>query len=210
MYADQEISRGKRSIEDRLDVNFGRGSYASRWRRKKQFDNRWKHDFSGRRKPATSKLNVNVSDLRFKLENDKLRKRNHNGLRTSGVTDLRQQLSGLMHSQSTNKIEPKAMKTKAKENAKTIVKKNVQAKEAPSSETKMVTNTSSKKNILKKNESSVDNLLISLGLEKYSITFKAEEVDMDVMLHMNDCDLKVLGIPMGPRKKILLYLAKKA
>lgn len=42
------------------------------------------------------------------------------------------------------------MKTKAKENAKTIVKKNVQAKEAPSSETKMVTNTSSKKNILKK------------------------------------------------------------
>lgn len=144
--------------------------------RKKQFDNRWKHDFSGRRKPATSsteiemhtstscffliiwcflishcqELNVNVSDLRFKLENDKLRKRNHNGLRTSGVTDLRQQLSGLMHSQSTNKIEPKAMKTKAKENAKTIVKKNVQAKEAPSSETKMVTNTSSKKNILKK------------------------------------------------------------
>lgn len=62
-------------------------------------------------------------------------------------------------------------------------------------------------------------LLQSLGLEKYSITFQAEEVccyfcsgffpgslnlyrvsmmqvDMAVLEHMNDDDLKALGIPM--------------
>lgn len=93
-------------------------------------------------------LKVNVNDLRFKLENDRLRKKNRNGLRTSGVMDLRQHLCGLIHSQSTNKIKPKAMKTKVKEDAKTIKKKNLKAKEALSSETKKVTN-SSKKNILK-------------------------------------------------------------
>lgn len=198
MYADQEIYRGKRSIKDRLYgcVDFGRGSYTSNGTRKKQIDDRWKNDLSGHRRPATSKLKVNVNDLRFKLENDRLRKKNRNGLRTSGVMDLCQHLSGLMHSQPTNKIQPKAMKTKVKEAAKTIKKQNLKAKEALSSETK-------------KNKPSVDDLLGCLGLEKYSITFKAEEIDMDVLLHMNDGDLKVLGIPMGPRKKILLSLNQK-
>ncbi|KAG1363437.1 hypothetical protein COCNU_11G002640 [Cocos nucifera] len=45
-------------------------------------------------------------------------------------------------------------------------------------------------------ELSVDSLLQSLGLEKYSITFKAEEVDMTALVHMTDADLKALGIPM--------------
>ncbi|KMZ75571.1 hypothetical protein ZOSMA_113G00600 [Zostera marina] len=45
-------------------------------------------------------------------------------------------------------------------------------------------------------EGDVIKLLQSLGLEKYTITFQAEEVDMDVLEHMNDDDLKTLGIPM--------------
>ncbi|KAL0369409.1 UNVERIFIED_CONTAM: SEC23-interacting protein [Sesamum angustifolium] len=57
---------------------------------------------------------------------------------------------------------------------------------------------------------SVDNFLQSLGLEKYSITFQAEEVDMTALIHMKDEDLKALGIPMGPRKKILLALESKS
>ncbi|KAA8543499.1 hypothetical protein F0562_021006 [Nyssa sinensis] len=55
----------------------------------------------------------------------------------------------------------------------------------------------------------VDGFLQSLGLEKYSITFQAEEVDMTALVHMTDEDLKALGIPMGPRKKILLALESK-
>lgn len=56
----------------------------------------------------------------------------------------------------------------------------------------------------------MDGFLQSLGLEKYLITFQAEEVDMTALVHMNDEDLKALGIPMGPRKKILLALESRA
>lgn len=45
-------------------------------------------------------------------------------------------------------------------------------------------------------DSSVDVFLQSLGLEKYLITFQAEEVDMTALVHMTDEDLKALGIPM--------------
>ncbi|XP_004504506.1 uncharacterized protein [Cicer arietinum] len=52
----------------------------------------------------------------------------------------------------------------------------------------------------------VDGLLQALGLQKYAILFKAEEVDMTALKQMGEHDLKELGIPMGPRKKILLAL----
>ncbi|KAI9153713.1 hypothetical protein LWI28_015457 [Acer negundo] len=52
----------------------------------------------------------------------------------------------------------------------------------------------------------VPNLLHSVGLGKYAILFKAEEVDMTALKQMTDKDLKELGVPMGPRKKILLAL----
>ncbi|KAK4836123.1 hypothetical protein QYF36_018840 [Acer negundo] len=53
-------------------------------------------------------------------------------------------------------------------------------------------------------QQTVDGLLHSLGLGKYAILFKAEEVDMTALKQMGENDLKELGIPMGPRKKILL------
>lgn len=52
----------------------------------------------------------------------------------------------------------------------------------------------------------VDGLLLALGLQKYQILFKAEEVDMTALKQMGENDLKELGIPMGPRKKLLLAL----
>ncbi|CAL1413708.1 unnamed protein product [Linum trigynum] len=55
-------------------------------------------------------------------------------------------------------------------------------------------------------QQTVEGLLHSLGLEKYAIIFKAEEVDMHALKQMGESDLKELGIPMGPRKKILLSL----
>ncbi|XP_022993639.1 ankyrin repeat and SAM domain-containing protein 6-like [Cucurbita maxima] len=53
---------------------------------------------------------------------------------------------------------------------------------------------------------SVAGLLNSLGLGKYVIHFQAEEIDMTALRQMGDRDLKELGIPMGPRKKILLAM----
>ncbi|KAF3444701.1 hypothetical protein FNV43_RR14394 [Rhamnella rubrinervis] len=52
----------------------------------------------------------------------------------------------------------------------------------------------------------VAGLLHILGLGKYTVLFQAEEVDMAALRQMGDKDLKELGIPMGPRKKILLAL----
>ncbi|RAL53235.1 hypothetical protein DM860_006907 [Cuscuta australis] len=54
----------------------------------------------------------------------------------------------------------------------------------------------------------VDGFLHSLGLDKYAINFKAEEVDMHALRQMGDNDLKELGVPMGPRKKIVLALSR--
>ncbi|CAI9775409.1 unnamed protein product [Fraxinus pennsylvanica] len=42
----------------------------------------------------------------------------------------------------------------------------------------------------------VESFLQSLGLEKYAIYFKAEEVDMYSLKQMGGSDLKALGIPM--------------
>ncbi|KAF8646446.1 hypothetical protein HU200_065836 [Digitaria exilis] len=58
-------------------------------------------------------------------------------------------------------------------------------------------------------DASLESLLKSLDLEKYLINFQAEEVDMKAMAYMSEEDLKALGIPMGPRKKILSALAHK-
>ncbi|KAE8682423.1 protein bicaudal C-like protein 1-like isoform X2 [Hibiscus syriacus] len=52
----------------------------------------------------------------------------------------------------------------------------------------------------------VSTLLNTLGLGKYAVHFMAEEVDMTALRQMGDRDLKELGIPMGPRKKLLLAL----
>ncbi|CAO2184385.1 unnamed protein product [Urochloa humidicola] len=58
-------------------------------------------------------------------------------------------------------------------------------------------------------DASLESFLKSLELEKYLINFQADEVDMKAMAYMNEEDMKLLGIPMGPRKKILSALAHK-
>ncbi|KAG2714460.1 hypothetical protein I3760_03G027200 [Carya illinoinensis] len=45
----------------------------------------------------------------------------------------------------------------------------------------------------------VAGLLQSLGLGKYNVHFRAEEVDMTALRQMGDTDLKEMRIPMGPR-----------
>ncbi|KAL3691872.1 hypothetical protein R1sor_005523 [Riccia sorocarpa] len=60
---------------------------------------------------------------------------------------------------------------------------------------------------LKAGESTIAGLLQAPGLSKYLAIFQEEEVDMTALKHMKDDDLKELGIPMGPRKKILLAVS---
>ena len=45
--------------------------------------------------------------------------------------------------------------------------------------------------------------LARLGLDKYIEAFTANEVDFDALRHLREDDLKELGLPIGPRRKIL-------
>ncbi|KAJ0986741.1 hypothetical protein J5N97_005097 [Dioscorea zingiberensis] len=64
-------------------------------------------------------------------------------------------------------------------------------------------------NVILRSRSLLLVLLHSLGLGKYAILFQVEEVDMAALKQMSDNDLKELGIPMGPRKKILLAVLSR-
>lgn len=49
--------------------------------------------------------------------------------------------------------------------------------------------------------------LARLGLLKYADVFSAHEVDFEALRHLSDVDLKELGLPIGPRRKIQAALA---
>ncbi|KAF3850887.1 hypothetical protein F7725_012659 [Dissostichus mawsoni] len=51
--------------------------------------------------------------------------------------------------------------------------------------------------------------LTRLGLQQYLDTLQAENLDLESLALCQDCDLKDLGIPLGPRKKLLNYVRKK-
>ncbi|OVA06857.1 Sterile alpha motif domain [Macleaya cordata] len=201
MYADRVAAGSKRSVKERLngnsEENFG-GSRRSNNKRQRQNEDKWEHDlYDHDGEPHIS--NPKVGDLRLKLQKKGSQQvyQRGRGSVAGGVQDLREKLSGSMHSQP--------------ENAKPVLEvkkpaiKSTQA-DVPSPETKKAASVASSRKKSQKKADTVDGLLRSLDLEKYIITFKAEEVDMTALMHMTDDDLKALGIPMGPRKKILLAL----
>jgi S1-C subfamily serine protease len=55
----------------------------------------------------------------------------------------------------------------------------------------------------KKNFQVMSSLLSSLGLSKYAPVFEAEEIDLESLCLMNAGHLRDLGIPAGPRMKLL-------
>ncbi len=50
--------------------------------------------------------------------------------------------------------------------------------------------------------------LDDLGLAKYGEVFAENEIDFGVLTHLDEDDLKDLGLPMGPRKKLLAAIAE--
>ncbi|KAE8701387.1 putative methionine--tRNA ligase-like [Hibiscus syriacus] len=88
--------------------------------------------------------------------------------------------------------DPPTQKVKVAQPARKSV-----AVETPEPEPKRAANTTA--------DTSVEGFLKSLGLEKYTITFQAEEVDMAALVQMTDEDLKALGIPMN----VLLFMTYK-
>ncbi|XP_074353335.1 uncharacterized protein LOC141692407 isoform X5 [Apium graveolens] len=154
--------------------------------------------------PGRSRQNYGKRDLRLKLQNKSTRSQTEE----EGIRDLREKLSGPTNSLQVNTDAPKRRKVAV--DSKLAEKVIVQV---PVQEAKKVVRTMSisKKKTAQKvfYTETVESFLQFLGLEKYSITFQVEEIDMAAFLHINDADLKDLGIPMGPRKKILLALDSK-
>ncbi|CAA0834208.1 Sterile alpha motif (SAM) domain-containing protein [Striga hermonthica] len=211
MYADQVEARGNRSIKDRLNGNFSSDSGRRRslsGKRQRGDDDKWEHDLYDDSIPQASNERVGVRDLRAKLQRKSIEQANKNvkGSVSGGSRDLREKLSGIMSSCPAESKPPLARPQLAPEPSRPT-RKSVIAKVSVL-ETKVAGSLSKKKGEQK--VESVDNFLQSLGLEKYSITFQAEEVDMTALMHMTDEDLKALGIPMGPRKKILLAMESKS
>ena len=52
--------------------------------------------------------------------------------------------------------------------------------------------------------------LQELGLEQYAQTFAENEIDVSVLPHLTDQDLKDIGVPLGPRRKIFAAVNKSA
>jgi hypothetical protein len=50
--------------------------------------------------------------------------------------------------------------------------------------------------------------LEKLGLGHYAQTFAENEIDVSVLPHLADQDLKEIGVPLGPRRKILAAIGK--
>lgn len=191
MYADRVEAGDRLSVRDRL-IGKSAGSSGRRQqitgKRLREDDDKWEHDLYEHGAAQISSHKLGARDLRLKLQK-------------RSVRDLREKLSGAEADKS--KLKPNS----AFEVSKQPLRKSV-VSDAPTLETKKGASTTSKKKSQQKAES-VDSFLQSLGLEKYAITFQAEEVDMAALIHMTDDDLKAMGIPMGPRKKILLALESK-
>ncbi|XP_015892447.1 uncharacterized protein LOC107426714 [Ziziphus jujuba] len=204
MYADRVEDETKRSVKERLNGSIKGDSMRRRQaigKRQRQ-DDKWEHDlYEGDEYQVSSK--VDSRDLRLKLQRKSLQQTTVRGA-FSGVRDLREKLSGTMHPQPVNIHQQKPKVEPARLPGKSV------ASEILAPETKKVVNPPPRKKSSHKVNASVDEFLQSLGLEKYSITFQAEEIDMTALVHMSDEDLKAIGIPMGPRKKILLALESRA
>ncbi|KMT05652.1 hypothetical protein BVRB_7g167860 [Beta vulgaris subsp. vulgaris] len=203
MYADRLEGESKPSIRDRLNGNNGVANSVRRrtvtGKRQRQ-DDKWEHDLYEDEQPHISRK-LGGGDLRLKLQ----RRSSQHDTQGGGVRDLREKLSGSMHSQPINKdpLKPKPEPEAAKPARRSVIVAT------PVAESKKVPNSTSRKKPQQKADSSVDGFLQSLGLEKYLISFQAEEVDMTALEHMTDEDLKAMGVPMGPRKKILLALSTR-
>ena len=57
--------------------------------------------------------------------------------------------------------------------------------------------------------SALETFLWSAGLETYLHKFLQEKVDMALLLNMSDADLKEIGLPFGPRKKLLEAIKRR-
>ena len=55
--------------------------------------------------------------------------------------------------------------------------------------------------------SEIESWLRKVGAGEYAARFVAEEINLQALQRLTDDDLKELGLPMGPRRKVLAAIA---
>jgi class 3 adenylate cyclase len=53
----------------------------------------------------------------------------------------------------------------------------------------------------------IEGWLQGLGLERYAPAFRENEIDAEVLPELTETDLATLGLPLGPRRKLLKAIA---
>lgn len=216
MYSDRISSGGagnrKRSVKDRLGGNVDNFDNYPRQDFNKRFrgnDEKWQHDMYDEvdNGSIAKSEQISTQDLRAKLKKSAIPVSRGGNETYGGVKDLREKLSGSTpvtqtRTQTVSMPQQRSSSDmKAATQGVTSISGSKPAAAKPSVAQKVPTGAEAM---------TVSSFLQSLGLSKYSITFQAEEIDMSVLRLMKDEELKELGIPMGPRKKILLALASQS
>ncbi|NP_001132736.1 uncharacterized protein LOC100194223 [Zea mays] len=212
MYADRSSGR-KHSVMDRLGSGGGSRSRSDDAKRFCQDDGTWRRElYKDSRGTQTSSEPTSRN-----LESNKKSQVQQKVVKKLPVSDLRGKLSGVasQRPQLSSTVQvPKPVKEVIKSN-KPVQKRDPAPTTAPpdikkpSAPAPVPAPSALPKQSQNKIDASLDSLLKSLDLEKYLINFQAEEVDMKALVYMNEEDMKSLGIPMGPRKKILSALAHR-
>uniref|UniRef100_A0A8C4RK16 DDHD domain containing 2 n=1 Tax=Erpetoichthys calabaricus TaxID=27687 RepID=A0A8C4RK16_ERPCA len=63
---------------------------------------------------------------------------------------------------------------------------------------------------IKENVHNLEEALQSIGLSEYTSVIQKEQLDMESLALCTENDLKEIGIPLGPRKKIMSFVKKQA
>ncbi|KAL6900906.1 hypothetical protein ACP4OV_005582 [Aristida adscensionis] len=214
MYADRSSGR-KRSVMDRLGSGGAASGSRSRSDDAKRFrraDGTWRRELYN--DSVRTQSSSGLASRNTRADQKSHLPQSNEVVKKSPVTDLREKLSGVQRPKLNSTIQ--TLKP-AEETVKIVKPIEIQKRDTPATAappppiTKKVSAPapSARKGSQEKAHSSLDCLLKSLDLEKYLINFQAEEVDMKALVFMNEEDMKSLGIPMGPRKKILSALAYK-
>ncbi|PUZ52338.1 hypothetical protein GQ55_6G262200 [Panicum hallii var. hallii] len=213
MYADRSSGR-KRSVRDRLGSGGGSRSRSDDAKRFRRDDGTWRRELykdSGGTQTSSGPTSRNLQSNKKSQVEQRIEV-----VKKSSVPDLREKLSGIpsQRPQLSSTVQVPKPAREIVNSDKPVQKRDPPPTAAPPVIKKVsapapVPAPPAPQQSQEKVDASLESLLKSLDLEKYLINFQAEEVDMKALAYMNEEDMKSLGIPMGPRKKILSALVHK-
>lgn len=223
MYSDQIVDRTQTTLNDRLGntpsvrsgikarlgpLSGGDNPQPVVGKRRRGEDEKWQHDlYNDGRTTIANGGQAAPGDLRSRL--NRRAGQGASGGNPGKVKDLREKLSRPGTTSRANIARPAKQRRLTSVVAPTRAN-TVAAQSAPVVQqvqpVQQVQQSSNQQPRMQASTKSVASFLTSLGLAKYVAAFQAEEVDMAALQHFRDEDFKEMGVPMGPRKKILLAL----